>query len=92
MWSFNPQGPIVLDPTSGQASSSNPEGGRSSTVGGGATTQLEISSPIQEEGLEHQVEAVPSSPAGKPADDETTSAQKRPRTSNGAQRDLCPID
>ncbi|MED6122198.1 hypothetical protein PIB30_037539 [Stylosanthes scabra] len=61
----NPQGPIILDPTSGQASSSNPEGGGSSTVGGGATTQLEISSPIQEEGPEHQVEAIPSSPAGK---------------------------
>ncbi|MED6205862.1 hypothetical protein PIB30_021654 [Stylosanthes scabra] len=88
----NPQGPIVLDPTSGQASSSNPKGGGSSTVGGGATTHLEISSPIQEEGPEHQVEAVPSSPAGKPADDETTSARKRPRTSDGAQRDLCPID
>ncbi|MED6184711.1 hypothetical protein PIB30_050141 [Stylosanthes scabra] len=72
----NPQGPIVLDPTSGQASPSNPEGGGSST----------------EEGLEHQVEAVPSSPAVKPADDETTSARKRPRTSDGGQRDLCPID
>ncbi|MED6109452.1 hypothetical protein PIB30_033738 [Stylosanthes scabra] len=88
----NPQGPIVLDPTSGQASSSNPEGGGSSTVGGGATTKLEISSPIQEEGPEHQVEAVPSSPAGKLADDETTSTRKRPRTSDGGQRDLCPID
>ncbi|MED6125689.1 hypothetical protein PIB30_071005 [Stylosanthes scabra] len=79
----NPQGLIVLDPTSGQASSSNPEGGGSSTVRGGATAQLEISSPIQEEGPEHQVEAISSSPAGKMADDETTSARKRLRTSDG---------
>ncbi|MED6153177.1 hypothetical protein PIB30_099122, partial [Stylosanthes scabra] len=88
----NPQGPIILDPTSGQASSSNLEGGGSSTVGEGATTQLEISSPIQEEGPEHQIEAIPSSPAEKTADDGTASARKRPRTSDGVQRDLCPID
>ncbi|MED6124263.1 hypothetical protein PIB30_057322 [Stylosanthes scabra] len=88
----NPQGPIILDPTSGQVSSSNPEGGGSSTVGEGATTQLEISSSIQEEGPEHQVEALPSSPTEKTADDGTTSARKRLRTSDGVQRDLCPID
>ncbi|MED6196709.1 hypothetical protein PIB30_049892 [Stylosanthes scabra] len=88
----NPQGPVVPDPTSGQASSSNPEGGGSSNVGGGATAQLEISSPIKEEGPEEQVEVVPSSPSGKPANDETTSARKRPRIFDASERDLCPID
>ncbi|MED6209677.1 hypothetical protein PIB30_057054 [Stylosanthes scabra] len=46
----NPQGLVVPNPMSGQASSSNPEGGGSSNAGEGAATQLEISSPIQEEG------------------------------------------
>ncbi|MED6121449.1 hypothetical protein PIB30_030167 [Stylosanthes scabra] len=88
----NPQGLVFPDPTSGQASSSNPEGGGSSNVGGGATAQLEISSPIQEERPEEQVEVVPLSPSGKPANDEMTSARKRPRVSDASERDLCPID
>ncbi|MED6204245.1 hypothetical protein PIB30_007354 [Stylosanthes scabra] len=88
----NPQGLVILDPTSGQASSSNLEGGGSSNVGEGATAQLEISSLIQEERPEEQVEVVPSSPSGKPANDETTSARKRPRVSDASERDLCPID
>ncbi|MED6192379.1 hypothetical protein PIB30_009457 [Stylosanthes scabra] len=88
----NPQGLVVPNPISGQASSSNPEGGGSSNVGEGAATQLEISSPIQEEGPEQQVEVVPSSPSEKHGNDEMTSARKRPRTSDGSQRDLCPID
>ncbi|MED6114013.1 hypothetical protein PIB30_076164 [Stylosanthes scabra] len=88
----NPQGLAFPNPISGQASSSNPEGEGSSNVGEGAATQLEISSPIQEEGPEQQVEVVPSSPSGKHGNDETTSARKRPRTSDGSQRDLCPID
>ncbi|MED6217555.1 hypothetical protein PIB30_018949 [Stylosanthes scabra] len=88
----NPQGPVFPDPTSGQASSSNPEGGGSSNVGGRTTAQLEVSSPIREESSEEQVEVVPSSPSGRPANDETTSARKRPRISDAFERDLCPID
>ncbi|MED6118650.1 hypothetical protein PIB30_004700 [Stylosanthes scabra] len=88
----NPQGLVVVDPSGGQTSSSVPEGGGSSNVGGGANVQLEVSSPIREEGPERQVEVVPSSPPRKWANDETTSAQKRLRTSEGSQRDFCPMD
>ncbi|MED6180152.1 hypothetical protein PIB30_007663 [Stylosanthes scabra] len=88
----NPQGLVVVDPSGGQTSSSIPEGGGSSNVGGGADVRLEVLSPIWEEGPERQVEAVPSSPSRKRANDETTSAQKRLRTSEGSQRDFCPMD
>ncbi|MED6120094.1 hypothetical protein PIB30_017721 [Stylosanthes scabra] len=80
----NPQGLVVPNPISGRASSPNPEDGGSSNFGEGAATQLEISSPIQEEGPEQQIEVVPSSPSGKHANDETTLARKRPRTSDGS--------
>ncbi|MED6221941.1 hypothetical protein PIB30_059610 [Stylosanthes scabra] len=88
----NPQGLVVPNPISGQASLANPEGGGSSNVGEGAATQSEISSPIQEEGSEQQVKVVPSSPSEKHGNDETTSARKRLRTSDGSQRDFCLID
>ncbi|MED6142860.1 hypothetical protein PIB30_001632 [Stylosanthes scabra] len=88
----NPQGPIVLSSSAGQASSSVPEEGGSSTAGGGTDTHPEVSSPIREEGLEQQIEIVPPSPLGKWANDEAVTAQKRPRTSEGSQRDFCPMD
>ncbi|MED6191673.1 hypothetical protein PIB30_002480 [Stylosanthes scabra] len=90
----NPQGLAVLDPSSGQASSSAPKGGGSSNVGGGGgtTAQIEVSSPIQEEGTNQQIEVVHSPPSKKRGNDEMTSAQKRPRVSDGSQRDFCPID
>ncbi|MED6216024.1 hypothetical protein PIB30_003669 [Stylosanthes scabra] len=88
----NPQGLIFLSPSGGQASSSAPEGGASSNVGGGARIQLEVSSPIWEEGSKPQSEVPPSSPSKKRQIDETISAQKRPRTWEGSQRDFCPID
>ncbi|MED6155661.1 hypothetical protein PIB30_007169 [Stylosanthes scabra] len=81
----NPQGLVAVDPSGGQTSSSVPEGGGSSNVGGGADVRLEVSSPIREEGPERQVEVVPPSPPRKRANDEMTSAQKRPRTSEGSQ-------
>ncbi|MED6158349.1 hypothetical protein PIB30_031979 [Stylosanthes scabra] len=52
----NPQGLAVLDPSSGQASLTAPEGGGSSNVEERTSTQLEVSSPIREEGPEHQIE------------------------------------
>ncbi|MED6172470.1 hypothetical protein PIB30_050404 [Stylosanthes scabra] len=88
----NPQGPPVLSPSGGQASTSVTEGGGSSTVGGGADGRPEVSSPIREEEPEQQVEVVPPSPLGKRANDEAITAQKRPRTSEGSQRDFCPMD
>ncbi|MED6188599.1 hypothetical protein PIB30_087425 [Stylosanthes scabra] len=88
----NPQGPIVLSPSGGQASSLVPEGGGSSNVGGGVDTHLEVSSSIREEGLEQQVEIILDSPLGKRTNDETVTVQKRPRTSEGSQRDFCPMD
>ncbi|MED6187278.1 hypothetical protein PIB30_074915 [Stylosanthes scabra] len=81
----NPQGPII-------ASSSVPEGGGSSIVGGETNARPEVSSPIREEGPEQQVETVPPSSLGKRVNDETITAQKRPRTSEGSHRDLCPMD
>ncbi|MED6191756.1 hypothetical protein PIB30_003559 [Stylosanthes scabra] len=68
--------------------------GESSRFGvvGGTATQVEVSSPIQEEGPEQQVEVIPSPPSRKRGNDETTAAQKRPRVFDGSQRDLCPID
>ncbi|MED6111747.1 hypothetical protein PIB30_055140 [Stylosanthes scabra] len=88
----NPQGPIVLTPFGGQASSSALEGGSSSNVQGGTEARLEVSSPVQEE-PEQQVE-VPPPPSllGKTATGEAASAQKRPRISEGSQRDFCPMD
>ncbi|MED6194226.1 hypothetical protein PIB30_026487 [Stylosanthes scabra] len=88
----NPHGFVVVDPSGGHTSSSVLEGGGSSNVGGGADVRMEVSSPIREEGPEQQVEVVPLSPPRKRANDETTSAQKRPRTSEGSQRDFCPMD
>ncbi|MED6132967.1 hypothetical protein PIB30_023865 [Stylosanthes scabra] len=58
----------------------------------GADTRLEVSSPIREERPERQVEVVPPSPQRKRTNDETTSAQKRTRTSEDSQRDFCPMD
>ncbi|MED6171081.1 hypothetical protein PIB30_037280 [Stylosanthes scabra] len=86
------QGLSFSSPSSGQTSLSVPKGGGSSNVEEGAGTRLEVSSPIREEGPEQQIEIIPSSPLGKRGNDETTSAQKRPRISDGSQRDFCPID
>ncbi|MED6216503.1 hypothetical protein PIB30_008194 [Stylosanthes scabra] len=88
----NPQGLPVPEPSSGLASSSAQEGGGSSNVGEGTGARLEVSSPIRVEGPEQQVEIIPDSPFRKRGNDETTSAQKRPRVSNGSLRDLCLID
>ncbi|MED6219479.1 hypothetical protein PIB30_036167 [Stylosanthes scabra] len=88
----NPQGPVVLGPSGGQASASVPEGGASSTAGGDANARLEVSSPFREEVPEPQAEIVPASSLGKTAADETADAQKRLRTSEGPQRDFCPMD
>ncbi|MED6136613.1 hypothetical protein PIB30_057619 [Stylosanthes scabra] len=88
----NPQGPVILRPSGGQASSSVPEGGASSTAGEGASAWPEVSSPLREEGPKLQAEIVPSSSLGKRTVDETTAAQKRPRTSEGPQCDFCPMD
>ncbi|MED6143946.1 hypothetical protein PIB30_010611 [Stylosanthes scabra] len=88
----NPKGPIALSPSGDQASSSVPEGGGSSTVGGGADTRPEVSSPIREEGPEQQIEVIPPFPLGKRANDEVITAQKRSRTSEGSQHDFCPMD
>ncbi|MED6184605.1 hypothetical protein PIB30_048987 [Stylosanthes scabra] len=88
----NPQGPIIVGPSGGQASSSVSEGGGSSTVGGETNARPEVSSPIREEGPKQQVETVPPSSLGKRVNDETITAQKRPRTSEGSHRDFCPMD
>ncbi|MED6105873.1 hypothetical protein PIB30_000004 [Stylosanthes scabra] len=89
----NPQGPIILSSSADQASSSFPEGGSSSNVEGGAGNRPEVSSPIPEEVPKHQVEIPPSSSSlGKRGAEEAASAQKRPRVSEGSQRDFCPMD
>ncbi|MED6217393.1 hypothetical protein PIB30_017240 [Stylosanthes scabra] len=88
----NPQGPIIVGPSGGQASSSVPKGSGSSTVVGETNARPEVSSPIREEGPEQQVETVPPSSLGKRVNDETITAQKRPRTSEGSHRDFCPMD
>ncbi|MED6206689.1 hypothetical protein PIB30_029164 [Stylosanthes scabra] len=64
------------------------------TSGGGGELPLKWKFPLRfkKKVRSQQVEVVPSSPSGKPADDETTSVRKRPRTSEGSQRDLCLID
>ncbi|MED6120838.1 hypothetical protein PIB30_024714 [Stylosanthes scabra] len=54
--------------------------------------ELEVSSPIREEGPEQQIEVIPSPSSKKRGNDKTTSAQKRPRVSDDSQRDFCPID
>ncbi|MED6221857.1 hypothetical protein PIB30_058756 [Stylosanthes scabra] len=88
----NPQGPVILGPSGGQASSSVPEGGASSTAGGDANARPKVSSPLREEGPEPQAEIMPSSSLGKRVVDEITGAQKKPRTSEGPQCDFCPMD
>ncbi|MED6215757.1 hypothetical protein PIB30_001378 [Stylosanthes scabra] len=89
----NPQGLIILSSSTGQASSSVPEGGSSSNVEGGAGSRPEVSSLIREEVPEPQVELPPlSSSLGKRGAEEAASAQKRPRISEGSQRDFCPMD
>ncbi|MED6109890.1 hypothetical protein PIB30_037806 [Stylosanthes scabra] len=85
-------GPVILGPSVGQASSLVPEGGASSTAGGDANVRPEVSSPLREEGPGPQAEIMPSSSLGKRAVDEITAAQKKPRTSEGPQRDSCPMD
>ncbi|MED6120007.1 hypothetical protein PIB30_017031, partial [Stylosanthes scabra] len=70
----NPQGPVILGPSVGQASSSVPEGGASSTAGGDANVRPEVSSPLREEGPGSQAEIMPSSSLGKRAVDEITAA------------------
>ncbi|MED6107522.1 hypothetical protein PIB30_014816 [Stylosanthes scabra] len=62
----NPQVPVIMGPSGGQASASVPEGGASSSAGGDANARPEVSSPL--------------------------CAEKRPRTSEGPQRDFCPMD
>ncbi|MED6206824.1 hypothetical protein PIB30_030270 [Stylosanthes scabra] len=86
------QWPIVVSSSASQASSSIPEGGGSSTAGGGTDTRPEVSSLIRGEGPEQQIEIVPPSPLGKRANDEAVTTQKRPRMSEGFQRDFCPMD
>ncbi|MED6156858.1 hypothetical protein PIB30_018224 [Stylosanthes scabra] len=89
----NPQGPIILSSSAGQASSSAPEGCISSNVKGGLGNRPEVSSPIREEVPKQQVEIPPPpSPLGKRGAREAVSAQKRPRISEGSQRDFCPMD
>ncbi|MED6204077.1 hypothetical protein PIB30_005804 [Stylosanthes scabra] len=89
----NPQGPIILSPSGGQASSSALEGGSSSNVQAGTESRLEVSSPVRKEMPEQQVEVPPpSSSLGKRTSGEVGSAQKRPRVSEGSQRDFCPMD
>ncbi|MED6107468.1 hypothetical protein PIB30_014319 [Stylosanthes scabra] len=58
----------------------------------GIGDRVEVSSPIQEEGPEATVEVPPVSMTKKRGNDEGTSAQKRPRLSEGSQRDFCPMD
>ncbi|MED6217468.1 hypothetical protein PIB30_018104 [Stylosanthes scabra] len=43
----NPQGPIILSPSGGQASSSALEGGSLSNVQAGTESRLEVSSPVR---------------------------------------------
>ncbi|MED6160686.1 hypothetical protein PIB30_053765 [Stylosanthes scabra] len=88
----NPQGPVIIGPSGGQASSSAPEGGGSSTAGGDTNARPEVSSPVRKEEPEPQTETVPSSSLGKRANDEVIAAQKKPRTSEGPHRDFCPMD
>ncbi|MED6174938.1 hypothetical protein PIB30_073625 [Stylosanthes scabra] len=89
----NPQGPIILSSSAGQASSSALEGGSSSNVEGGTRNRPEVSSHIREEVPEQQVEIPPPpSPLGKRGAGEEASAQKRPRISEGSQWDFCPMD
>ncbi|MED6180357.1 hypothetical protein PIB30_009425 [Stylosanthes scabra] len=89
----NPQGLVILSLSGGQTSSSVPEGGSSSNVGGGTENRLEVSSPIRKEMPEQQVEVPPPpSPLGKRGSGEAASAQKRPRISEGSQRDFCSMD
>ncbi|MED6107939.1 hypothetical protein PIB30_018780 [Stylosanthes scabra] len=73
----NPQGLIVLSPSGGQVSSSAHEGGggalpRMLAVGPNRRIQLEVSSPIREEGPEPQTEVPSSSPSRKRGPDEAT--------------------
>ncbi|MED6203776.1 hypothetical protein PIB30_002540 [Stylosanthes scabra] len=88
----NPQGPVIVGPSGGQASSSVPEGGGSSTAGGETNARPEVLSPVRDEGPEQQVETVPPSSLGKRVNDEAITAQKRPRTSEGSHRDFCLMD
>ncbi|MED6119938.1 hypothetical protein PIB30_016317 [Stylosanthes scabra] len=88
----NPQGPVIIGPSGGQASSSAPEGGGSSTAGGDTNARSEVSSPVHEEEPEPQTETVPSSSLGKRVNDEVIAAQKKPRTPEGPHRDFCPMD
>ncbi|MED6118225.1 hypothetical protein PIB30_000852 [Stylosanthes scabra] len=89
----NPQGSIILSSSAGQASSSVPEGGSSSNIEGGAGNRSEVSFPIRDEVPEHQVEIPPpTSSLGNRGVEEAASAQKRPRISEGSQRDFCPMD
>ncbi|MED6108514.1 hypothetical protein PIB30_024694 [Stylosanthes scabra] len=80
----NPQCPIILSSSAGQASSSSPEGGSSSNVEGDTGNRPEVSSPVREEVPEKNVEIPPPpSPLGK---------RVLPRISEGSQRDFCPMD
>ncbi|MED6161777.1 hypothetical protein PIB30_063913 [Stylosanthes scabra] len=75
-----------------QVMQANLQGGASSNVGGGIGVQLEVSSPVREEGQRVHVEAHPPSPSRKRGPEEGTSGQKRPRVSEGVQRDFCSMD
>ncbi|MED6131903.1 hypothetical protein PIB30_014349 [Stylosanthes scabra] len=88
----NPQGLIVLSHSGGHTSLSAPEGGSSMNVEEGIGDRVEVSSPIREEGPEVVVKVPPVSTTKKRGNDEGTSAQKRPRLSEGSQRDFCPVD
>ncbi|MED6118167.1 hypothetical protein PIB30_000147 [Stylosanthes scabra] len=67
--------------------------GSSSNVEGGAGNLPEVSSPVLDEVSELQVEIPPPpSSLGKMGAEEAASGQKRPRISEGSQRDFCPID
>ncbi|MED6147025.1 hypothetical protein PIB30_040133 [Stylosanthes scabra] len=60
----NPQGLVVPNPMSGQASSSNPKGGGSSNAGEGAATQLEISSRFRRKGRSNKLTSFHRPPPG----------------------------
>ncbi|MED6204090.1 hypothetical protein PIB30_005815 [Stylosanthes scabra] len=74
------------------ALSSVPERGSSSNVREWTGTRIEVLSLIREEEPEPQIEVPPLSPLGKRGPEETTSVQKRPRVSEGMQREFCSMD
>ncbi|MED6160649.1 hypothetical protein PIB30_053395 [Stylosanthes scabra] len=83
--------PIEPQPISASGNVAFPEGGGSSNVGGAEGPTHEVSSPV----LDKTLPSSPSSPqvhlGQRPADD-ATAEPKRPRVSDGTNREFCSMD